>query len=213
MLRPQTVHWVNSLNSSLASTGSGGTCIALAAASLCLKACELSQFCLRSFVTKSLCDLVGSVLDSTYSAALPREVHIRDLVTKDLKQNCESSQAFRQRDAAASAMQVPPDPVEARDEFKEFTQCTVCGRNIHNHSHTCYKPPNGYHGCRMCRPAGDSDKTKAIELFLCKETDTVEEKEIEPARSIPEDSKNDFSPLTSPDNRIVLWELSRQCIR
>ena len=61
-----------------------------------------------------LCDLVGSVLDSTYSAALPREVHVRDLVTKDLKQNCESSQAFRQRDAAASAMQVPPDPVEAK---------------------------------------------------------------------------------------------------
>jgi hypothetical protein len=157
-----------------------------------------------------LCKHVGSVLDSIYSATLPRDVHVRDLVTKDLKQNCDSSQAFKRRDAAASAMQVPPDPVEARDEFKDFTHCTVCGRNIHEHSHTCYKPPNGYHGCRMCRPAGDSDETRPIELFWCEETQKTEKKDrVEPAGPIPEGSKNDFSPLTSPDNRIVLWELSR----
>lgn len=145
-----------------------------------------------------LCKHVGSVLDSTYSATLPRDVHVRDLVTKDLKQNCDSSQAFRKRDAAARAMQVPPDPVEARDEFRDFTYCTVCGRNIHEHSHTCYKPPNGYHGCRMCRPAGDSDGTMAIELFWCEETGKPEQTEIEAAGPIPEDSKHDFSPLTYP---------------
>jgi hypothetical protein len=156
-----------------------------------------------------LCDHVASVLDSTYCATLPRAVHVRDLVAKDLKQNCDSSPAFKRRDAAASAMQIPPDPAEAREEFKDFTNCTVCGRNIHEHSHTCYKPPNGYHGCRMFRPAGDSDKTKAIELFLCEETGAVEEKEIEPAGPIPEGSKFDFSPLVSPDHRTLLWELSR----
>jgi len=156
-----------------------------------------------------LCKHVGSVLDSTYSATLPREVHVSDLVTKDLKQNCDSSQAFRKRDAAARAMQVPPDPVEARDDFQNFTYCTVCERNVHEHSHTCYKPPNGYHGCRMVRPAGDSDGTMAIELFWCEETGKPEQKEIEAAGSMPEDSKCDFSPLTSPDDRILLWELNR----
>jgi hypothetical protein len=156
-----------------------------------------------------LCKHVGSVLDSAYSATLPREVHVSDLVTKDLKQTCDSSQAFKRRDAAASAMQVPPDPVEARDEFQAFAYCTVCGRNIHEHSHTCYKPPNGYHGCRMFRPAGDSDGTMAIELFWCEETCEPEQKEIEAAGPIPEDSKCDFSPLTSPDDRILLWELNR----
>jgi hypothetical protein len=157
-----------------------------------------------------LCKHVGSVLDSTYSATLPRDVHVRDLVTKDLKQNCDSSQAFKKRDAAARAMQVPPDPVEARDEFTEFTHCTVCGRNIHEHSHTCFKPPNGYHGCRMTRPAGDSDETGPIELFWCEETCKPEKKDaVEAAGPIPDDSKDDFSPLTSPDDRNLLWELSR----
>jgi hypothetical protein len=157
-----------------------------------------------------LCKHVGSVLDSTYSATLPRDVHVRDLVRKDLKQNCDSSQAFKRRDAAASAMQVPPDPVEARDEFNDFTYCTVCGRNIHEHSHTCFKPPNGFHGCRMCRPAGDSDETRPIELCWCEETRKPEKKDaVVAAGLMPEDPKCDFSPLTSPDDRVLLWELSR----
>ena len=156
-----------------------------------------------------LCKQVGSVLDSTYNATLPREVHVRDLVTKDLKQNCDSSQSFKRRDAAASSMQVPPDPAEARDEFRDFTYCTVCGRNIHEHSHTCYKPPNGYHGCRMFRPAGDSNKTRPVQLFWSEEKQEAVEKDIEAAGPIPEDSKDDFFPLTSPDNRTLLWELNR----
>ena len=159
-----------------------------------------------------LCKQVGSVLDSTYKATLPREIHVRDLVTKDLKRNCDSSQAFKRRDAAASAMQVPPDPVEARDEFRDFTYCTVCGRNIHEHSHTCYKPPNGFHGCRMFRPAGDSDGTKAIELFWNTLTEESEEKKMGAVGPTPEDSKYDFSPLTSPDSRTLLWELDRSKI-
>jgi len=157
-----------------------------------------------------LCKHVGSVLDSTYSATLPRDVHVRDLVTKDLKQNCDSSQAFKRRDAAASAMQVPPDPVEARDEFKDFTYCTVCGRNIHEHSHTCFKPPTGYHGCRMCRPAGDSDETRPIQLFWNEEDGKpVENESVEAAGPIPDDSKDDLFPLASSDDRVLLWELRR----
>ena len=157
-----------------------------------------------------LCRHVGSVLDSIYSATLPREVHVRDLVTKDLKQNCDTSPTFKRRDAAASAMQVPPDPDEARDEFHDFTYCTVCGRNIHVHSHTCYKPPSGYHGCRMCRPAGDSDGTGPIELFWCEESQKPEKKEaVESGGSMPENAKHDFSPLTSPDVRTISWELNR----
>jgi hypothetical protein len=158
-----------------------------------------------------LCKHVGSVLDSIYSAALPREVHIRDLVTKDLKRNCDSSQAFKQRDAAARAMQVPPDPAEGRDEFQDFTYCTVCERNIHEHSHTCYKPPNGYHGCRMYRPAGDnSNGTRPIQLWWSEEKqEAVEKEEVEAAGSKPDDPKYDFSPFASPDNRTLLWELDR----
>jgi len=156
-----------------------------------------------------VCEHVGSVLDSIYRATLPREVHVRDLVTKDLKQNCDSSPAFKRRDAAAGAMLVPPDPAERRDEFQAFTDCTVCGRNIHEHSHTCYKPPNGYHGCRMHRPAGDSDGTKPIQLSWSEEKQEAVEEDIEAAGPISDDPKYDFSPLTSPDNRTLLWELDR----
>jgi hypothetical protein len=110
---------------------------------------------------------------------LANKVHVRDLVTKDLKQNCDSSPAFKRRDAAAGAMLVPPDPAERRDEFQAFTDCSVCGRNIHEHSHTCYKPPNGYHGCRMHRPAGDSDGTKPIQLSWSEEKQEAVEEDIE----------------------------------
>ena len=159
-----------------------------------------------------LCEHVGSVLDSTYSATLPREDHVRDLVTKDLKRNCDSSKAFRQRDAAASAMQVPPDPVQASDEFQNFTYCTVCERNVHEHSHTCYKPPNGYHGCRMCRPAGESKGTRAIQLSWSEEKGKAVEMDIEAAGQMPNDPKDDFHPLLSPDKRIIVWELNRPSI-
>jgi hypothetical protein len=158
-----------------------------------------------------LCEHVRSVLDSIYSATLPREVHVRDLVTKDLKRHCDSSKAFKRRDAAASAMQVPPDPVEAEDEFQDFIRCIVCGRNIHEHSHTCYKPPNGFHGCRLCRPAGDNSRgTRAIQLSWSEEKGAAVEKEdIEAAGQMSNDPKDDFHPLVSPDKRIILWELNR----
>ena len=159
-----------------------------------------------------LCERVGAVLDSTFRAEMPRYAHMRDLVTKDLRQHGKCSKAFKDTTfpAAARSMQILPNPVDP--EFEEFVYCNICGRNIHTHTFTCHKPPNGRHGCRMCKPSGLNNGTMAVELVLDKDEDTITlyAKEVSPAKQlVPENPKSDFSPLSSPDGRTIVWEIKR----
>ena len=158
-----------------------------------------------------LCERIGDVLNSCYSAEMPRDVHVRDLVSRELKQSSKSSAAFRRMDPAARSMQIPPDPTD-KDGFQGFVYCTVCGRNIHGHSYTCHKPPNGARGCRMCKPSGLRNGTKAVELVWDRDSDMIElevKEVVSPATTVPRNPRNDFSPLVSPDERTIVWEIKR----
>jgi len=87
-------------------------------------------------------------------------------VNKELPHYYNSSPSFgqRKRKRAGRAMLVPPNPEDDRDNFLDFVNICVCQTGIHTHCFTCMKPPNGYVGCRLCKPSGDTDKTEPVYL-------------------------------------------------
>ena len=64
----------------------------------------------------------------------------------------------------AQAMHLPPDPTKDRKQFNTHVAKTICQCGVHNHTFTCRKPPNGWEGCRLCKPSALSDGTKPTEL-------------------------------------------------
>ena len=100
-----------------------------------------------------------------YSASLPRHVHVSDLVNKNLPHYYNACPTFgEKRTKAGRAMLIHPDPLQDMDAFEEFYQCGICRSGIHTHCMTCRKPPNGYTGCRLCKPSGLVEKTCPVEL-------------------------------------------------
>ena len=95
-----------------------------------------------------LCKEAERVLESMYSASLPRHVHVSDLVNKNLPHYYNACPTFgEKRTKAGRAMLIHPDPLQDMDAFEEFYQCGICCSGIHTHCMTCHKPPNGYTGC------------------------------------------------------------------
>ena len=168
-----------------------------------------------------LCREAERVLESMYCASLPREVHVRDLVDKQIRQYCNSSKQFGQRrPAAARAMVVTPCPSSDRESFLHFSDMSICRSGIHTHCLTCHKPPKGYTGCRLCRPAGMVESTGPVELLDV--TPTPDEQtnnkdeivyEVLPEQDITTlsdkvGSDND-GQISTPDSRLIVWEIKR----
>ena len=84
-----------------------------------------------------LCKEAERVLESMYLASLPREVHVSDLVNKELPHYYNACPTFGdKRNKAGRAMLIHPDPVQDRDAFEEFYQCGICRSGIHTHCMT-----------------------------------------------------------------------------
>ena len=173
-----------------------------------------------------LCDIVSSVLDSMYCAHLDGSYHIRDLVMKAAcKKNTtttslpdiseEETEDFhpvgkKYTNQTARAMLVPPDPLEDGQNFNSHTSMTICMCGIHGHSFTCRKPPKGYHGCRLCKPNDLIPSTKPVWLKPNDDGyDVISGDDIEPSSSIENKPRDNLFPITSPDGRIIVWELKR----
>ena len=172
-----------------------------------------------------LCREAERVLDSMYSASLPRPVHVQDLVNKALPHYYNSSSAVgtRKRKRTGRAMLVMPDPENDRASFEHFTRACVCQTGIHTHCFTCMKPPNGYIGCRLCKPSGDIEKTKPVELIDVTKPENVSRKKIKveftvntnitlpgEGDSVQGDSHSpSVDDISLPDSRLIVWEIKR----
>ena len=100
-----------------------------------------------------------------YSASLPRDVHIRDLVNKNLPHYYNACPTFgEKRNKVGRAMLIHPDPVNDNDAFEEFCDNGTCRCGIHSHFMTCQKPPIGYIGCRLTKPSGSTERIGAVDL-------------------------------------------------
>ena len=183
-----------------------------------------------------LCREAERVLESMYCASLPREVHVRDLVDKELRQYCNSCKEFGKRTPTkAKAMSVTPCPLNDRVNFLEFSDMCICRSGIHTHCMTCYKPPKGITGCRLCRPAGLVETTGPVELVdITPSQEINKNKQTKPSKQdivynvVPEaeisppahdqtivsadDESDDESQISTPDSRLIVWEIKRPII-
>ncbi len=73
---------------------------------------------------------------------------------------CTCSQPTR----VPRALQTPPDPAGAAEDYIWHCSGTILHCGIHNHTFTCRKPPKGWDGCRLCKPSGLSFGTRPVEL-------------------------------------------------
>lgn len=171
-----------------------------------------------------LCEAAARVLETMYCATLPREVHVTDLVNKELPHYYNSSSGFgeRKRKRAGRAMLVLPDPLHERKNFTEFTNMCVRQTGIHTHCFTCMKGPKGCIGCRLCKPSGDTPATMPVELVDTTPIENISRKKIKVEFEVREkiseekdkdDRKDarddDGSEVSVPDSRLIVWEMER----
>jgi hypothetical protein len=175
-----------------------------------------------------LCAEAERVLESMYCASLPREVHARDLIDKELCRYYNSSKQFGKRKRPGRAMMVPPCPLNDRNSFLEFAEMCICRSGIHTHCMTCHKPPRGITGCRLCRPAGMVSSTAPVQLLdvtedeeeeeekkRCKKKqkiayEVLQQKEIcQPAQEKNVTQEDEANQIELPDSRLIVWEIKR----
>ena len=169
-----------------------------------------------------MCQEAARILESMYCASLPRELHTRDLVDKEISRYCNSSLNFGKRKRSVRAMMIPPCPFTDRDNFNEFAQMSILRCGIHSHCMTCHKPPKGVTGCRLCRPAGMTPSTSPVELVETTFSENIEEgprtkrQKLEITYNvIPQEemtshpTKYNGSGIEVPDSRMTVWEIKR----
>ena len=143
-----------------------------------------------------ICSTVGKVLDSMYSAELPKHKHIYSLIKKNVmfQRNSYHPPIFR-------AWKKEKTNIQELDQISDELACSF----IHSHSFTCKKGPSGKHGCRMAKPNGLRNTTRPVEL----DKKSIDQDVPEVLDNITEPSTNLFSPIKEPDNRVIVWELKR----
>ena len=174
---------------------------------------------------QDLCTTISEVLQTMYTADLPREMLVQDLVQREMKKRFAPI-AFHKKigpvDVPSSAIQHNGKP------WINSAQQNCLNTNMHTHSFTCHKPHSGVEGCRLARPCGISANTMPCLL------QDLENQEVDPddpmvdfcytykkedlfgfkTYSIPPKKKvqnRDITqePIPPPDDRVLVWELKR----
>ena len=163
---------------------------------------------------QEFCDVISKVLDTMYTAQIPRDVHIQYLVNQEMKKIRVSTASKR----PPGALLIPPSYKQSRGLWDMHAYENCMQTNIHFHSPTCYKPPSGSTGCRGAKPSGLKEKTMPVEL---EETNINKAEKRQKSMQVPSVKFNitpkqdphkrniDQEPVPLPDNRVIVWELKR----
>jgi len=142
-------------------------------------------------------------------------------VPKSSKANETAGSSVNKESWTPMVMHRPPDPVQESDKFKNHVVMTICRCGIHEHTFTCHKPKNGWHGCRLCYTKALSNGTQPIELIIVNQPDGTFEYYIHDSLEKsgqqfirpydPEEysTKANEYPLRSDCSRTIVWELDR----
>ena len=95
-----------------------------------------------------LCEAISQVLNSMYTAEIPRGNHIKDFLQKEMKKKFAPSTDNHPNPAILISPSVSHFPAA----WKKHACDNCLKTNIHTHSHTCKKHPAGFHACRMAKP-------------------------------------------------------------
>ena len=169
-----------------------------------------------------LCKEVSETLNCFYRSSLPRDLHVRDLVNKELLQYpvaANSRRPVRTRRVARSLV-MPPDPQEW-DLFDRHSCVSSSRCGIHSHCFRCHKGSGGKLGCGMAMPRGLKESTGPVELVddtpKGAPADRVQYRVLDNIRSVDDPTvvrrpNDDLYPLGVPDRRILCWETKRETL-
>ena len=76
--------------------------------------------------TADVCNTVSDV----FSATLPRQYHVKDLIEKELQFYPTTTCIFERSIQRGRAMLTPPDPM-CQKEFNDFVHTSICSFGIH----------------------------------------------------------------------------------
>ena len=89
-----------------------------------------------------VCSTVSDVLDSMFSATLPRQYHVKDLIEKELQFYPTNMCVFERSIQGGRVMLTPPDPM-CQKEFNDYVYTSICSFGIHTHDNSisgrCHK--------------------------------------------------------------------------
>jgi hypothetical protein len=117
----------------------------------------------KSIISERLIHAIEEALNSMFSATIPREWHIAQLLS-------EYSKTMKQADATKNFFGPIPALVCPKQD-QNLLVCCKCKRQIHKHSFTCHKGRVGLVYCRLCKPSGMVNRTKPVALIEDKESD------------------------------------------
>ena len=175
-----------------------------------------------------LCTAIEEALDSMYSAEIPRNEHIKDLIYQKMKKTANGRSLIPNSYKIYPIMNKIPSPRNS-SEWIKYHDKTKAKVGIHSHTFTCKKPPSGRHRCRGARPSGTKTSTGPIQLDINEDElyDALAKNEVSLNEIIPTVSTSltlkkcskwinhrnyQTSPVPNTDNRLIVWELKRPAL-
>jgi hypothetical protein len=116
-----------------------------------------------------------------YTAEIPKSMHIKDLIFKQMKTTQDGHKALPSFAKMYPSMLHTPSPFLQEKWKKHLYQSFLCS-GILEHSFTCKKPPSGKDRCQGAMPKGNCPSTLPVLLELPEEVDALGEDAIKTAR-------------------------------
>ena len=137
------------------------------------------------------------VIDSQFTAELPRNIHVANLLNSYCK-------AERKKAPSTAELQPPLPPHALTDTSISSYSCKAClvvsEFGVHNHSISCAKKPKGSEGCRFFKPVATIEETTAALVTKGAPVTAASIEYVLAERSLPP---------TIPEGSAIVWELRR----
>ena len=174
---------------------------------------------------QEVCDKVSKVLDTMYTAQLPRGLLLRYIIQQEMRKY--SAPGIDPKPVGPTIIPCCI-PVDGGVDLQKCSWLNCLGTNMHRHSSTCHKRPGGCQGCQLARPAGLCSMTGPIQLrqHVCPDLEK-EHPEVDFSCEIAGEevhfytthridkrdancnTESSSQPIPQPDDRLIVWELGR----
>lgn len=150
-------------------------------------------------------DIIAAAMENICATTLDPLAHLKDIFN-----------IINAKQRPRPALFETHDPVYDEEAFQVDVDRVIAACNIHQHTQTCYKPPN--EKCRMGLPRPSIHKTKCVQIIPAPKTADHTEKYIvlpdieKPKQASQNDRDLDVYPIPLRDDRILIWEQRRPLI-
>ena len=155
----------------------------------------------------SIHEAIQTVLDSHFSAAVPKAVHARQIVENVMKKDEKwRSRVLNQK--IPPMFTTCPSPLTNQTEFFNRLYDNCLSYQFHVHSFTCHKGNQGTHYCRLNFLRAVCDKTYCVQLL-----DEYDNLNVPVVKKELTKGMQTFihpnCPIPVPSKRLLVWELKR----